>query len=71
VAALDDKGKRSFYVDLLSLVMADNSVAPQEKACMKEIQEKLGLSDDFVDEAEAWLTEYLVIAAKGYGLIGG
>jgi uncharacterized membrane protein YebE (DUF533 family) len=70
-AALDNKGKRSFYVELLSLVMADNSVAPQEKNCMKEIQGKLGLPDNFVNEAEVWLTEYLALVARGYGLIEG
>jgi tellurite resistance protein len=71
LAAANAKVKRAFYVELLSLTIADGSQDPKEKACMKEIQGKAGLADSYVKEAEDWLSEYLGVAQKGYKLIEG
>jgi hypothetical protein len=71
VSLADAKTKRAFYVELLSLVQADNTHGSTEVAIIKEIQTKLDLSDAFAKEAATWLTDYLAISQKGYALVAG
>jgi hypothetical protein len=67
----ENKTKRAVYTELLSLAFIDNTFEEKEIDCLKNIQEKLGLPDDFIKRANEWLSSYMEKTKEGFNLIEG
>jgi hypothetical protein len=68
---VENKVKRAVYTELLSLAFVDNTFDEKEMNCLKNIQEKLGLPDDFVKRVQDWLDSYMEKTKEGFRLIEG
>ncbi|MDR1468631.1 MAG: hypothetical protein LBT00_04995 [Spirochaetaceae bacterium] len=69
LAVSENKTKRAVYAELLSLAFVDSTFEKKEIECLKNIQGKFGLPDDFAKKANAWLSSYMEKTKEGFDLI--
>lgn len=63
--------KRSIYIELVSLSLADNVLDISEKEYLRKIEKNLGLPDTFTRKAILWYKQYMSTIKEGLELVEG